>query len=202
MRSWSRPTLVRAAGLTELTITTTVTKDTLDGDRVPHIYLDVPNVLASINSSCFFSFPSSRCCSKTGRGPHLLAEWLCMDFSAALLLGGWRSDATHDHHLLEIWLRIPGQFSPSCNHTSDWPLLQVTHSAISLTRALKCQISMQIPTVHGSLCKMSNWSVWSNDFVPHQNSNGGFEVEPGWSSWGSCWNWQDWNHKRSGKSFG
>lgn len=55
-----------------------------------------------------------------------------MDFSAALLLGGWRSDAAHDHHLLEIWLWIPGQLSPSSHHTFDWPLLQVTHSANDL----------------------------------------------------------------------
>lgn len=176
-----------------ITVTIAATKYTVDNMTEVGIYSG-DNVLASIKNLCFFSFPSSRCCSKTGRGPHLLTEWFCMDFSAALLLGGWRSDAAHDHHLLEIWLRIPGQFSPSCNHTFDWPLLQVT--------ALKCQISMQIPTVYRSLCKVSNCSVGSNVFVPHQNSNGGIEVELGRSSWGSCWNWQDWNHKRSGKSFG
>lgn len=44
--------------------------------------------------------------------------------------------------------------------------------------------------------------IESNDFVPHQDTDGSIEVEFGGSSWGSRRNWQDWDHKRSGKGFG
>lgn len=76
------------------------------------------------SSSSSYSL-SSGCRGHTGRRSHLLPQRLLLDLAAALLLGGGRGDAAHDHHLPEVRLRVPGQLPSAGDHTPHRPLLQV-----------------------------------------------------------------------------